>query len=121
VTARKTARLLYEADGDFNPGWLIVVVFAALGALGCAVVFAVAYRDGAKASVMVASALGFCAFTIVTAATMVISLGRAKLLHGSKTLSSLARTMQGGGNVWTDDERDAAWDTDADGARAAGR
>lgn len=103
--------LLREKDGDFNPGWLLVCVFAALG-IGVSIGgLAVALRDPKAGAVIVPSLLGYAAFGMVCAATMVVSLGRAKILNNSRTLSALAKSFRaGGGDVWLDNERDEMWD-----------
>lgn len=82
--------LLHEPDGDFNPGWLIVLLFSVLGAIGCLVAFAIAWRKDSGAAVLIALGLGFVAFMVITAATMVLSLARVKQLHGSALLAKLA-------------------------------
>lgn len=103
--------LLREKDGDFNPGWLLVCIFAALG-IGVSIGgLAVALRDPKAGAIIVPSLLGYAAFGMVCAATMVVSLGRAKILNNSRTLSALAKSFRsGGGDVWLDNERDDVWD-----------
>ena len=102
--------LLREKDGDFNPGWLLVCLFAALGfgvSLGGVIV---ALRDAKAGAIIIPVILGYASFGMVCSATMVVSLGRAKILNNSRTLSSLSQAFSSGGDVWLDNERDEYWD-----------
>lgn len=71
--------LLFERSGDFNPGWLIFVVFSALGA-GISVGALVAALRNASAWPAAIAALSFVAFVMLCTAIMVVPIARAKLL-----------------------------------------
>ena len=90
MTRAARGSLLHEADGDFNPGWLLVLAFALIGAAGCLVALVLAFRAEAAASVLIAIALGFVAFMVIVASTMVLSIARVKALHDSALLRTLA-------------------------------
>lgn len=86
----------HESDGDFNPGWVVVCLAAAVGALGSAVIFARLLRAGGAADVvLVGMAFLFLAFVIVALLTGVYSLGKAKLLNESKVLASTVEGLAG--------------------------
>jgi hypothetical protein len=75
---RKNA-LLFEKDGDFNPGWLLFIIFSALGAgasAGCLYVAMV----NEKAWPAAVAALSFIAFAMLCTAIIVVPISRAKLL-----------------------------------------
>lgn len=110
TTPKGRGGLLHEKDGDFNPGWLLVCIFAALGVGMSIGGLVVALRDPKAGAVIIPSLLGYASFGMVCAATMVVSIARAKILNNSRTLSSLAKAFQSGGNVWMDNERDEFWD-----------
>jgi hypothetical protein len=71
--------LLYERDGDFNPGWALFILFSLLGALLSLGALAVALHD-AKAWPAVVAALSFLAFAMLCTAIIVVPIARAKLL-----------------------------------------
>ncbi len=71
--------LLFEQDGDFNPGWLLFIAFAVLGALLSLGSLVVALHD-AKAWPAVVAALSFIAFGMLCTAIIVVPIARAKLL-----------------------------------------
>lgn len=71
--------LLFEKDGDFNPGWLLFILFAALGALGSVVTFLVAIINE-KAWMAAVAGLSFIAFAMLCTAMIVVPIARAKLL-----------------------------------------
>lgn len=121
-TPRSTGRggLLHEKDGDFNPGWLLVCIFATLGLAMSIGGLVVALRDPPSGKVIIPSLLGYASFGMVCSATMVVSLGRAKILNNSRTLSALSKAFSTGGNVWADDERDELWDAPHGGRDADG-
>lgn len=87
--------LLFEKDGDFNPGWLLFILFAVAGLLGAgaAVVVALRHRDAWPAAV---AALVFTATAMLITAVIVVPIARAKLLApgipaGLRALGSLGR------------------------------
>lgn len=84
-----------EKDGDFNPGWVIAVLVATIGASGCLVIFWRVLQAKSPASEVVLAALAFTflTFVLVAVLTGVLSLGRAKVLHESKVLSRLAQNF----------------------------
>jgi hypothetical protein len=107
----RVGTLLHEKDGDFNPGWLLVLIFAALGLVVSIGGLVVSIKDAKAGAIIVPSMLGYSAFGMICSATMVVSIGRAKILNNSRTLSSLAKSFRaGGGDVWLDNERDELWD-----------
>lgn len=71
--------LLFEGDGDFNPGWLLFIAFSVLGAIGSAVTFAVALLND-KAWPAAVAGLSFIAFAMLCTAIIVVPIARAKLL-----------------------------------------
>lgn len=71
--------LLWEADGDFNPGWAIFIAAAAMGAAICAVLGIAALRDP-KAWPAGVAALAFLVSVMLIAAVIVVPIARAKLL-----------------------------------------
>jgi len=71
--------LLFEADGDFNPGWLLFIVFAGLGALMSAATAIVAMLHQEAWPAIVAG-LSFVAFAMLCTAMIVVPIARAKLL-----------------------------------------
>ena len=71
--------LLFEADGDFNPGWLLFIAFSILGALGSVAAFVVALVNE-KAWPAAVAALSFLAFAMLCTAIIVVPIARAKLL-----------------------------------------
>lgn len=119
-TPKGRGGLLHEKDGDFNPGWLLVCLFATLGLAMSIGGLVVALRDPPSGKVIIPSLLGYASFGMVCSATMVVSLGRAKILNNSRTLSALSKAFSTGGNVWADDERDELWDAPHGGRDADG-
>jgi hypothetical protein len=83
-----------EADGDFNPGWVLVILFALVAARAAwrliDVVVAVG-ADGARLAAIAALLIVVCLFVFATA---VYSLGRLKVLHGSSVLGGLAGALR---------------------------
>lgn len=71
--------LLFEADGDFNPGWLLFIVFSLLGAGGSLACFVIAFVN-AKAWAAAVAGLSFIAFAMLCTAIIVVPIARAKLL-----------------------------------------
>lgn len=71
--------LLYEVDGDFNPGWLLFITFAALGA-GLSLGAVVAALLSAEAWPAAVAALSFVSFAMLCTAIIVVPIARAKLL-----------------------------------------
>lgn len=94
MSDRRSNPLLYEVDGDFNPGWLLFIVFATLGAglsLGAVVV---AFRSEGAWPAAVA-ALSFVAFAMLCTAIIVVPIARAKLL--APALKGAAESIGGPG------------------------
>ncbi len=81
-TETRTNPLLYERDGDFNPGWLLFCIFSGLGALISVGALVVAFV--AKAPSAVIAALSFIAFAMIATAAIVVPIARAKLLVSLK-------------------------------------
>lgn len=105
--------LLFEADGDFNPGWLLFIVFSALGALMSAAAAVVAVLHEASWPALVAG-LSFVAFAMLCTAIIVVPIAKAKLLTRLKNApGDIASAAPGGvgGRLagvdfhMTDDER----------------
>lgn len=71
--------LLFEADGDFNPGWLLFIAFALLGVGLVLTAAAVALRDP-KAWMAIVAGFSFVAFAMLCTAIIVVPIARAKLL-----------------------------------------
>jgi len=109
----RTNPLLYERDGDFNPGWLLFVIFSGLGALVSLGALVVALRaEGAWPAAV--AALSFIAFAMLCTAIIVVPIARAKLLAPAlkDAAGSIASAAgQAGGRLagvdmrFTDDER----------------
>jgi amino acid transporter len=110
---RKNA-LLFEKDGDFNPGWLLFILFSALGAgisVGCLIVA----MQNEKAWPALIAGLSFVAFAMLCTAIIVVPVSRAKLLaNGRNVGKAVSAIAAAGGNVWNDDERDPQWDASDD-------
>ncbi len=84
----------HEKDGDFNPGWVVVVLACTVGILGVAIIFGrLLFAAGVVDSVLVGMAFAFLCFVIVALLTGVYSLGRAKLLNESEVLQRLSETF----------------------------
>lgn len=93
---KRTNPLLYEVDGDFNPGWLLFIVFSALGAgisLG-ALVVALRSTNGWPA---VVAALSFVAFAMLCTAIIVVPIAKAKLLAPALRTAAGSIGVGGGG------------------------
>ena len=93
MTPDERGDLLHERDGDFNPGWLLVIAFAVIAGGGCIVLWAKVWTDGSVALALIAAVL--TAFVLVVFVTGVYSLGRLKVLHGSGVLGRLAGALGG--------------------------
>ena len=102
--------LLFEADGDFNPGWLLFIIFSALGAIGCGAAFTVALLD-AKAWPAIVAAFSFLAFAMLCTAIIVVPIARAKLLAPALKAAAAGVSQVGGGDFqaheWTDGDPQA--------------
>lgn len=84
----------HEADGDFNPGWVIVCLVCVVGAAGSGLIFWRLYRNsGAVDVALVGMAFAFLCFVIVALLTGVYSLGKAKLLNESRVLQRLTEAF----------------------------
>lgn len=70
--------LIYESDGDFNPGWILFIVFSILGALISIGAVAVSFLIGSATPVI--AALSFISFAMICTAAIVVPIARAKLL-----------------------------------------
>lgn len=80
--------LWHEKDGDFNPGWGIIVWYALCLGTGLNVgALAVAIAN-TKAWPVLGAVMIFDVLVIVAAAIGVYTLGRAKLIANSKVLSA---------------------------------
>jgi hypothetical protein len=86
--------VLHERDGDFNPAWLLVIVFAAVGAGGALACWWRVFHHGDVGLASIAAML--TAFCLVVFVTGVYSLGRLKVLHGSSVLGQLAGRSSAG-------------------------
>jgi hypothetical protein len=95
--------LLYEKDGDFNPGWLLFIVFAAAGLLGSAVACMVALRNE-RAWPAAVAAMIFCATAMLITAVIVVPIARAKLLAPSIGAGMRAMGAAAGGDTPADYE-----------------
>ena len=93
MTERKVGGVLREADGDFNPGWLLVMAFGAVAGVGALVCWWRVWHHGDVGLAAVGALL--TAFCLVVFATAVYSLGRLKVLHGSTVLGRLAGAFGG--------------------------
>lgn len=71
--------LLFEKDGDFNPGWALFILFACAGLVGSGVAVVVALRH-AEAWPAAVAALVFTATAMCITAVIVVPIARAKLL-----------------------------------------
>lgn len=71
--------LLWEADGDFNPGWAIFLLAALIGIVVCVVLCIAALQDP-KAWPAGVAALAFLVSVMLIAAVIVVPIARAKLL-----------------------------------------
>jgi len=71
--------LLYEKDGDFNPGWALFIAFSVLGALVCLAAIVALVRKP-EAWGLGAAVLGFISFAMLATALIVVPIARAKLL-----------------------------------------
>lgn len=89
--------LLFEADGDFNPGWLLFIVFSALGALMAAAAAVVAVLHEASWPALVAG-LSFIAFAMLCTAIIVVPIAKAKLLTRLKNAPGDIASAAGGFN-----------------------
>lgn len=89
--------LLFEKDGAFNPGWLLFIIFSALGALISLGALVVALNaEGAWPAAV--AALSFVAFAMLCTAVIVVPIARAKLLAPALK-ESAAGIAKAGGNV----------------------
>ena len=105
--------LLFESDGDFNPGWLLFIGFSGIGAL-ISLGSLVAAVMHAEAWPAVVAALSFTAFAMLCTAIIVVPIAKAKLLTRLKNAPgdiASAATGGAGGRLtgvdfhMTDDER----------------
>ena len=102
----RTTPLLYEADGSFNPGWLLFIAFSLAGLAGAAAAVAVALRE-AKAWPAAIAALVFVSVAMLITAIIVVPIARAKLLANSRTISAGVQSMGAFAGIKFDiDERD---------------
>ncbi len=80
--------LWHEKDGDFNPGWALIVWYALILGTALNIGAMVAAAVNPKAWPALGAAMIFDVCVIVAAAIGVYSLGRAKLIANSKVLAS---------------------------------
>jgi len=88
--------LLFERDGDFNPGWLLFLVFSIIGMVGSTVSFAVALVN-TKAWLAVVAGLSFTAFAMLCTACIVVPIARAKLLAPALRAAAAGVSQVGSG------------------------
>lgn len=78
----------HEKDGDFNPGWGIIVWYALILGTILNVATVVAALVNPKAWPTLGAVMIFDVLIVVSAAIGVYKLGRAKLIANSKVLSA---------------------------------
>ncbi len=90
--------LLYESDGDFNPGWLLFLAAFLLAVLAiAAVLLLMAFAGGSVAgAVVLGVVLTFALCVMLLAAISVLSLAKAKLV--APALTSAAGGLAGDEN-----------------------
>lgn len=95
--------LLFEKDGDFNPGWMLFILFAAVGIVGSAVACVVALRHQQAWPAAIA-ALAFVATAMCITAVIVVPIARAKLLAPGVTAGMRSMGAFGGQDTPADHE-----------------
>ncbi len=95
--------LLFEKDGDFNPGWLLFIVFAGFGLIASAIACVVALRHQQAWPAAIA-ALVFTATAMIITAVIVVPIARAKLLAPGVTAGMRAMGSLGGRDTPADHE-----------------
>lgn len=95
--------LLFEKDGDFNPGWLLFIVFACSGLVASAVACVVALRHQQAWPAAIA-ALVFVATAMCITAIIVVPIARAKLLAPGVAAGMRAMGSLGGSDTPADHE-----------------
>lgn len=88
MSADGRGSLLHEKDGDFNPGWLVFLVFAGLGVALNVAAIVVAVAAPEKAWPLVVAAMVHTVLVMIVTAIIVVPIARAKLLANSRTLAS---------------------------------
>ena len=76
---QRTNPLLFEREGDFNPGWLLFIIFSTLGAgISLGALYVAVHNANAWPAAV--AALSFIAFAMLCTAIIVVPIARAKLL-----------------------------------------
>lgn len=88
---------LFERDGDLNPTWLLVVIFAAVGIGMSILAGVVALRQPDKAWPAVVASLLFLLMSIVAFLIGAYPIAKAKVLAQSEVLKAGAAAMGGFG------------------------
>lgn len=95
--------LLFERDGDFNPGWALFILFAVVGIVGSTVACVVALRHQQAWPAAIA-ALVFVATAMCITAVIVVPIARAKLLAPGVTAGMRSMSAFGGNDTPADHE-----------------
>ncbi len=77
---KRTNPFLFERDGDFNPGWLLMVLFCTVGAIGAIISFLEAVFHPAHDVLTIALGFSFVIVGMLLIAIIVVPLAKAKLL-----------------------------------------
>lgn len=85
MTGKRDRPWLYEQDGDLNPTWLLVALYAVIG-LGMAIAAVVLGGDAAKVA-----ALSFVASSLMAFLISALPRDKAKILAKAKVVGDVAK------------------------------